>query len=217
MARLLHPTVTGAGEPFFATFLDGRRGEILDAALGVFAEKGYDRGTMRQIAERLGVTEPALYRHYAGKEALFEDLIGAAGDHLITVVGPVLESLDPARLHDSLLAMIELRRAHLPLGDSVQPVMRTLFASAHHDTSFREAFRTHLGEPLISRLLLFVPRVDAHYGITRTPEQTQTKVRAFISLFVGYILTGMMLDLPDDDEMAVEAMFSIMGWGVPAE
>jgi AcrR family transcriptional regulator len=203
---------TGNPGPFFSDFVEGRRGEILDAALVVFSEKGYEGGTMREIAHRLGLTEPALYRHYAGKEALFEDLISAAGDHLIGKIGPVLDDLDPATLHDSLLAIIELRRKHLPRGDGVKPVLRTLFTSAPHSPAFREAFRAHLGRPMLARLESFVPRVDAYHGITRTPEDLTAKVRAFVSLFVGYFMTGMMLDLPDDDVATVDALFSIMGW-----
>ena len=206
-------SITSGTDPFFTTFVEGRRGEILDAALAVFAEKGYECGTMREIAKLLGLTEPALYRHYAGKEALFADLVAAAGDHLISIVGPALDSLEPATLHEALLALIEMRRKHLPRGDSVKPIMRTLLTSAPHNATFREVFRTHLGRPLLARLEGFVPRVDAHYGIERTPDELTAKVRAFASLFVGYFITGMMLDLPDDDAATVGALYSIMGWG----
>ncbi|HEY5112650.1 MAG TPA: helix-turn-helix domain-containing protein [Coriobacteriia bacterium] len=206
-------STTGGTGPFFTTFVEGRRGEILDAALTVFAEKGYECGTMRAIAKLLGLTEPALYRHYAGKEALFADLVAAAGDHLISIVGPALDSLEPATLHEALLALIEMRRKHLPRGDSVKPIMRTLLTSAPHNAAFREVFRTHLGRPLLARLEGFVPRVDAYYGIERTPEELTAKVRAFASLFVGYFITGMMLDLADDDAATVDALYSIMGWG----
>jgi AcrR family transcriptional regulator len=198
--------------PYFARFVEGRRGEILDAALAVFAEKGYEGGTMREIAGRLGLTEPALYRHYAGKEALFEDLVAVAGDHMVTMLVGVLSTLDPATLHDSLLALIEVRRMHLPVGDGVKPIMRTLFTSAPHNPGFSEAFRVHLGRPLIAQLEVFIPRVDAHFGIERTPEEVTAKVRAFISLFAGYFMTGMMLELPDDDAGTVEALFCVMGW-----
>lgn len=202
----------GSPGPFFSEFVEGRRGEILDAALAVFSEKGYEGGTMREIAQRLGLTEPALYRHYAGKEALFEDLIAAAGDRLIGKIGPALDVLDPATLHDSLLSIFDLRRKHLPRGDGVKPVMRTLFTSAPHNPAFREAFRTHLGLPMLARLGAFVPRIDAYHGITRTPEDLTAKVRAFVSLFAGYFMTGMLLDLPDDDRATVDALFAIMGW-----
>jgi len=217
MIRCAHPGPGDAEGPFFARFLEGRRGEILDAALTVFAEKGYDAGTMREIAGRLGLTEPSLYRHYAGKEAIFEDLISAAGDHLISKLAPALDTMSPSGLHASLLMIIEMRRRHMPQGDGVKPMMRTLFTSAPHNPAFRAAFRTHLGEPMIATLERFVPRVDAYFGISRSPEDTRSKVRAFVSLFVGYFMTGMMLDLPDDDAATVDTLFAIMGWPTGAE
>jgi AcrR family transcriptional regulator len=212
MAPEKHAAAGSGDGPYFARFVEGRRGEILDAALGVFAEKGYEGGTMREIAARVGVTEPALYRHYAGKEALFEDLVAVAGGHMVGVMGEVLRSLDPAALHDSLLKLIDVRRQHMPGGDGVKPVMRTLFTSAPHNPVFREAFRTHFAGPLLAQLNEFLPRVDAHFGITRAPGDLAKKVRAFVSLFVGYFMTGMMLDLPDDDAATVDALFCVMGW-----
>jgi AcrR family transcriptional regulator len=47
------------------------RGELLDAARAVFAERGYDGATVRAIAERAGV-DPAMVNHwFGGKEPLF--------------------------------------------------------------------------------------------------------------------------------------------------
>jgi AcrR family transcriptional regulator len=198
--------------PYFTGFVGGRRGQILDAALSVFADKGYECGTMREIAGLLGVTEPALYRHYAGKEALFADLVSVAGDHMASGLGNMLRATDPAMLHTALVGLIETRRRHQPAGDGIKPVMRTLFTAAPHNAVFREVFRVHLGSPLIAHLEEFVPRVDAHFGISRTPVELTAKVRAFVSLFVGYFITGMMLDLPDDDAAIVDSLFAIMGW-----
>ena len=53
---------------FFAEVEPGRKGEILDSALHVFAERGYDNGSMRDIARGVGVSEPALYRHFPAKK-----------------------------------------------------------------------------------------------------------------------------------------------------
>jgi AcrR family transcriptional regulator len=51
-----------------------RRDEILEAALAVFAEHGYDAARVRHIAARAGVSDAALYRHYPSKEAVAADL-----------------------------------------------------------------------------------------------------------------------------------------------
>jgi AcrR family transcriptional regulator len=200
--------------PYFTEFLEGRRGEILDAALCVFAEKGYEGGTMREIAGLLGLTEPSLYRHYAGKEALFEDLVAVAGDRVVSQVGLMLDSLGPEDLHASLLGLIEIRRNKVPRDEAAKPVMRTLLTAAPHNAAFREVFKIHVARPMLGKLESFAPRIDAYFDLTRTPDELASHLRAFLSLFVGYFMTGMMLDLPDDDESIVDAMMAIMGWGV---
>lgn len=48
--------------------------QILDAALAGFSEAGFDGTKIRDIARRAGVSEGALYRHYASKEALAQAL-----------------------------------------------------------------------------------------------------------------------------------------------
>ncbi|MBV9380264.1 MAG: TetR/AcrR family transcriptional regulator [Streptosporangiaceae bacterium] len=52
----------------------GRRGDtrarIQQVALELFAEQGYERTSLREIAERLGVTKAALYYHFKSKEDL---------------------------------------------------------------------------------------------------------------------------------------------------
>jgi AcrR family transcriptional regulator len=44
------------------------RERILDAALDLFIEKGFDKTSLREIAEQVGVTKAALYYHFASKE-----------------------------------------------------------------------------------------------------------------------------------------------------
>jgi len=43
------------------------RQRILDVASELFVERGYDATSLREIAERLGVTKAALYYHFASK------------------------------------------------------------------------------------------------------------------------------------------------------
>ncbi|MCX4691286.1 TetR/AcrR family transcriptional regulator [Streptomyces sp. NBC_01408] len=54
------------------------RQRIQDVALELFAEQGYEKTSLREIAERLEVTKAALYYHFKTKEdiiiSLFEDL-----------------------------------------------------------------------------------------------------------------------------------------------
>jgi AcrR family transcriptional regulator len=51
-----------------------RPGEILEAALAVFAEKGYAAARMEDIAVRAGVTKGTIYLYFPSKEEVFKSL-----------------------------------------------------------------------------------------------------------------------------------------------
>ncbi len=51
---------------------------ILQVARDEFIEKGYKNTSMRSIANSLGITATALYRHYDNKEQIFEAVVGPA-------------------------------------------------------------------------------------------------------------------------------------------
>jgi AcrR family transcriptional regulator len=53
---------------------DTRR-RALGVALELFAEQGYEKTSLREIAERLDVTKAALYYHFASKEALLAGIV----------------------------------------------------------------------------------------------------------------------------------------------
>jgi AcrR family transcriptional regulator len=52
----------------------GRREDVLDAALGLFAERGFHGTAMPDIAAEAGVAAGTIYRHFASKEALVNEL-----------------------------------------------------------------------------------------------------------------------------------------------
>ncbi len=66
---------------------EARPQEILDAALLVFAEKGFAAARMDDIAARAGVTKGTIYLYFDGKEAVFKTLVRESiGDTLDRVV-----------------------------------------------------------------------------------------------------------------------------------
>jgi AcrR family transcriptional regulator len=59
---------------------DDTRTRIQAIALELFTEQGYDATSLREIAERLGVTKAALYYHFKSKEEIVESMMA---DHLV--------------------------------------------------------------------------------------------------------------------------------------
>ena len=51
---------------------------ILEEALTLFAQNGFDGTSVEQIAERVGIKAPSLYKHYKGKEDILNAIIDAA-------------------------------------------------------------------------------------------------------------------------------------------
>jgi AcrR family transcriptional regulator len=60
-----------------------RRAEILDIAVGLFATRGYHGVSMDDIGAAAGVTGPALYHHFAGKEAMLADALYPVSEQLL--------------------------------------------------------------------------------------------------------------------------------------
>ncbi len=55
--------------------LTKRQQEIIAKSLGVIAERGIQNLTIKNIAREIGVTEPALYRHFPSKFALLDAML----------------------------------------------------------------------------------------------------------------------------------------------
>jgi AcrR family transcriptional regulator len=96
---------------------DGQRTRqaILDAALMVFAEKGYFGTSLRDIAAAVGVRESALYNYFPSKEALFEALILA--DHHVKMerLSAVMEdATTDVRVTLTRLALLSLEHFSTP-------------------------------------------------------------------------------------------------------
>jgi len=51
------------------------RQQILDAALALFAQKGYAATTVREIVDAAGITAPSLYYYFGNKEGLYMELM----------------------------------------------------------------------------------------------------------------------------------------------
>lgn len=66
-----------------------RHREILAVALDLIAESGYHGASLRELAKRLGISQPSLYHYFASKEELVEQIIEAYSSEMIAIIPPL--------------------------------------------------------------------------------------------------------------------------------
>lgn len=83
--------------------------DIIRAAFIVWGRNFYSKMNLTEVAEYLGVTKPALYRHFSSKEALLDALYADFFDRFAEFVAQVLPAISPQEtLQDKALTMANI-------------------------------------------------------------------------------------------------------------
>jgi AcrR family transcriptional regulator len=119
-----------------------RHREILAEALDLMAEVGYHGASLRELAKRLGISQPSLYHYFESKEELAEQIIEAYATDMIAGGGQLLAQVTTSA---QLLALPDQLRAFtfaLWGPDSDHPKFsRFVFAIARLDPRFAKRNR----------------------------------------------------------------------------
>lgn len=87
-------------------------GAVLDAALTLFAERGYHGTAVSQIAASLGIRTPSLYNHMRSKQDLLEAIIGPTVDGVLDDFRTAVDEVsDPAERLRRAVRVYALRHA----------------------------------------------------------------------------------------------------------
>ncbi|MGD0873703.1 MAG: helix-turn-helix domain-containing protein [Acidimicrobiales bacterium] len=111
------------------------RERILDIALELFTEQGYEKTSLRQIAERLGFSKAAIYYHFASKEDILIELhlrLHEFGRGALSGIDPGDMSLErAAEILDRLIDQILGHRALFVLFERNQVALDELHRQRH--------------------------------------------------------------------------------------
>jgi AcrR family transcriptional regulator len=106
--------------------------QILDAAAALFYEKGFHGVGVDEIGKQVGISGPALYRHFAGKDEILATLFNEAMDELISATAAVFD--DPHRDLERLI------RHHVDFSISHRDLVNVY---QREDRSLVEPWRRH--------------------------------------------------------------------------
>jgi TetR/AcrR family transcriptional regulator, mexJK operon transcriptional repressor len=183
----------GVGRPTRAQ-QEQRHEELLNVALDIFLERGFDQTTIEDIATQVGMSKRTVYARYEDKGALFKAAVRRAIERF-TVPRAVLEAVATEDLQETLAAIARLRIANVARPVAIK-LQRILTAQSYRFPELFKAFSEEGVGPTVSFLTELFVRYSAQGQINATePHRAAT---AFLSLVVGgptrIIVSGNKLD-----------------------
>ena len=174
-----------------------RKERILDAAAKVFARKGYERATTKEIADEADVGEGTIYNYFAGKRDLLLNLVSSMSESLLTAPAEI-----PPDDFESLLAAF--LRDRLTLMEQNADLTRVLLYEARFDDDLRREYVDKVLRKMTTLLEeRMKPLVEA--GLLR-PIHTGVAALAITGCFLGFVLLEreLQMELPPLDEIAAD-------------
>lgn len=171
-----------------------RHEELLNVALDIFLEKGFEQTTMEEIAIRVGMSKRTVYARYEDKASLFKAAVQRAVERY-TVPRSEVEALATNDLAETLAAVARQRIANVatPVATKLQRILSA--QSYRFPELFHAAFDEGAG-PTIN----FLKDLFMHYSKQGQIHVTDPRraATAFLSLAVGgparIIVSGNKID-----------------------
>jgi AcrR family transcriptional regulator len=176
---------------------DGRRTDtrqrIHQVALDVFSERGYDRATLREIAERLEITRPALYYHYRSKE----EILASIHRELALSIDDVLAWARAQPAGAATRAEVLRRLSALTSGPWGK---FSRFAQAN-EAAMRD----------LSGAAEFIARMDVLTGLLSPDDSVHGRIRARLALAALFMATARGQQLGGTPEERLSAALEVAG------
>lgn len=183
------PTERRSGRPPQRDGVAPTRERLLDAAIDVFVDDGFANASVTEVAERAGISGPAVYKHFAGKAELFieaarrslDETLADAPDDPQARVDPV--EIAHRWLGDGFAATRRLLlELHLAGGRDCD--VAGLLASWHLERT--TAWQARRGDPVervtaFYLLLLGLAQVDALAALEPDPARLRTEVDRMVA------------------------------------
>ena len=141
------------------------RDRILDSALTLFSEKGYDGVGVDLIAKNAGIKGPSIYRHFKGKEDILNSLIEKIGGYYELNFG---SENRPGKIPESMeeLIIFSMEKIHFTMHDEILQKTRRILAmeqfrnlqiaqltSKHHMDGLQRMFRKIFDSMMETRVM----------------------------------------------------------------
>jgi len=160
--------------------------QIVQGAISVFLEQGYEGTSMDQVAKVAGVSKNTIYKHFQDKKGLFVSLIEqVTAERFQIVFGSVSLSGDPAivlrQIAEQLLSTVMADQEYIAF-------IRLIIGESGRFPELAQLFVNALPQKVIQTLTNYLkdhPELNL--------ESEEATVRIFMGSLIGYVLTQEVL------------------------
>ena len=176
------------------------KGRIVEAAFGLFAERGYHAVSVRDIAAAVGVKDASLYNHFPGKQAIFDAVLAAQLERTRAVfaeqgvmTAPVEDPAGYAGAFEETERRVLAGFRHFFADGDMVRLRRLLAASRYADAHAAEAFRfVFVEQPLAIQRAVFE-------HLMAVGQFALDDARALAREFYGPVFLLLLSDVPWED------------------
>ena len=185
--------------------------KILDEALTLFSERGYANVYVADIAERVGIKAPSLYKHYKSKQAIFDAIIDEMNRRfreqasMLNISGE--DASADAKMYkniseEELIAIGKNLLLYFLHDDYTRRFRKMLTIEQFHDKQLAAVYaKQYVDDPLIYHRMLFGMMVSA--GILKTADVDIMGLHFYAPI---YMLLTMCDREPEREEEALRIM-----------
>jgi len=167
---------------------------LLDRALALFSQRGYDAVGVREVVEAAGVTKPTLYHYFESKRGLLNALLRREGD-------PMLERIQRAADYqrDLVLTLETITRAYFQFAQTNAVFYRLQIAMifAPPESEANQAVRPFSKQQYNILEEVFVKAAEDHGNLRGRHKRYAAAYLGQVNVMIGLFLND-SLDLTDE-------------------
>lgn len=173
---------------------DETRKRILDVALKLFMEEGYEKATMRRIAQEAGLTPGAAYYHFPSKENIVFQYYESSYEDHVPEVDRILAGEKGLRER-----IAEVIAAHLKVAEPFHAISKALYRTAADPSHPLSPFSAESKDLRVKNIAIFARVLEGHTtGLTRPVRE---KLPELLWLYkMGVILFWLYDDSPAQEK-----------------
>ena len=190
---------------------------IINAAINIFSEKGFESTRTKEIAERAGVAEGTIFRYFPSKDAILERMVPLLIRVMMPRISGPIDRILSAHTSDSVEEIwFEILTDRIQMIRDNGRFIRSVLPELIHRAPLLNQLKTSI-LPMIEQYI----RKVVDYGIARGELRETLDCQIVMQQMLGFILSYSMFGEEDEDKTKqnVRAFldYAMRGWVKPCK